>query len=93
MFITACIDAKEGRDVMILDIPGAFLHALTKEEVVMLLSGPFAKTMVFIDPERYRPYLTYDKEGVPMLHLKLNKALYGLLKPKLDFYLRLQGKL
>ena len=28
VFITAAIDSHEERDVMILDIPGAFLHAL-----------------------------------------------------------------
>ena len=35
-FITAAIDAHEDRDVMILNIPGTFLHALTKDKVIML---------------------------------------------------------
>ena len=39
VFITAAIDAHEDRDVIILDIPVTFLHALTKEEVIMLLRG------------------------------------------------------
>ena len=65
VFITACIDAFEGRDVMILDIPGAYLHALTKDEVYMLLRGPLAETMLMIDPELYRPFVTYDKRGFP----------------------------
>jgi hypothetical protein len=93
VFITAAIDANEGRDVMILDIPGAFLHALTKDEIIMLLRGPLAETMVLIDPERYRPYITYDKKGVPILYVKVNKALYGLLRSALDFYLKLRGEL
>ena len=39
VFITAAIDAHKDRDVMILDIPGAFLHALTKDKVIMLLTA------------------------------------------------------
>ena len=62
VFITVAIYAHEDRDTMVLDIPGAFLHALTKDEVIMLLRGPLAETMVLIDPERYRPYVTYDKK-------------------------------
>ena len=49
--------------------------------------------MILIDPERYRPYVTHDKKGVPILYVKMNKALYGLLKSALDFYLKLRGEL
>ena len=93
IFLTAAIDAHKDRDVMILDIPGAFLHALTKEEVIMLLRGPLTETMVLIDPERYRPYVTHDKRGVPIIYVKMKKALYGLLRLVLDFYLKLIGEL
>ena len=56
VFITAVIDTHEDRDVMILDTPGAFLHVLIKDEVIMLLRGPLAETIVLIDP-----YVTYNK--------------------------------
>ena len=51
-FITCAIDAKEDRDVMVVDLPGAFLHALrragaTKKQLLMVLRGPLAETMVF----------------------------------------------
>ena len=93
VFITAAIDAHKNRDVMILDIPGAFLHALTKDEAIMLLRGPLAETMVLIDPEQYPPYVTYDKKIVPILYVKMNKALYGLLRSALDFYPKFRGEL
>ena len=67
VFIKTAIYAHEDRDVMILDIPGVFLHALTKYDVIILLRGPLAETMVLIDPERYHLYVTYDKKGVPIL--------------------------
>ena len=75
VFITAAIDAHKDRDVMILDISGAFLHALTKDKVIMLLRGPLAQTMILLDPERYRPHVTHDKKGAPMLYVEMNKAL------------------
>ena len=69
------------------------MHALTKDEVIMLLRGPLAETMVLINPEKYRPYMTHDKKRVPILYVNMNKALYGLLKSALDFYLKLRGEL
>ena len=39
IFITAAINASENRDIMILNILGAFLRALTKDKVIMLLGG------------------------------------------------------
>ena len=37
VFITAVIDATEGRDVAYYDIPGAFLHSDTDEDITMIL--------------------------------------------------------
>ena len=37
--ITSAIEAHEERDVEIIDIPGAFLHVLTDEDIYMLLRG------------------------------------------------------
>ena len=39
VFITAVIDAHEGRDVACFDIPGAFLHAESNEDTTMVLKG------------------------------------------------------
>ena len=97
-FITCAIDAKEGRDVMVVDLPGAFLHALrqaggTKKQLLMVLRGPLAETMVLLDPTLYRPFITHDKNGVAVLYVEMDKALYGLLESALDFYLKLSGEL
>jgi hypothetical protein len=78
---------------MILDIQGAFLHALTKDEVILFLRGPLVGMMVLLDPERYRPHAIHDKKGVLVLYIKMNKALFGLLRSALEFYIKLQGKL
>ena len=37
IFMTGVVDAKEGREVAILDIANAFLHAENDERILMLL--------------------------------------------------------
>ena len=49
--------------------------------------------MVRVDPELYQKYFTTSPWGQPMLHVKLNKALYGLLRSVLLFYKMLVSKL
>jgi hypothetical protein len=76
-----------------MDIPGAFLQADNDEFVVMLLRGKLAEMMVKIDPSLYRKYIFVGKGQQPMLYVKLNKALYGLLRSALLFYKKLVGEL
>ena len=59
----------------------------------MLLRGKLTELMVKIDPGLYRKYVTMSARGQPMLFVKLNKALYGLLRSVLLFYNKLVGEL
>jgi len=93
LLITAAIDGYEGRDVCTMDIPGAFLQADNDEFVLMLLRGKLAEMMVKIDPSLYRKYVFMGKGQQPMLYVKLNKALYGLLRSALLFYKKLVSEL
>jgi hypothetical protein len=43
VFITAVINAHEGQDVACFDIPGAFLHADSDEDITMVLKGRLAE--------------------------------------------------
>ena len=70
----------------IIDIPGAFFHALNDEEIYMLLRGPLAELMVMVDPYFYSQYITYDSKGHALVYVKMNKSLYVLLKSALQFY-------
>ena len=76
-----------------LDIANAFLQADNDETVNMLLRGKLAEMMVRIDPALYREYVTYSANGVPMLYVRLSKALYGMLRAALLFYKRLRSTL
>ena len=92
VFVSAAIDAKENREVVTIDIPGAFLHAINDNYVVMRMDGRIAKLMAKTDPKLYRKYLTDEKQK-KVLYLRLQKALYGMLKSALLFYRKLISEL
>jgi len=92
VFVTAAIDAKENREVVTIDIPGAFLHATNDDYVVMRMNGMLAELMANMDPKLYRKYLT-GKKGKEVLYLCLRKALYGMMKSALIFYRKLISEL
>ena len=43
--ITSATEAHEERDVAIIDISGIFVHALTDEEIYMILCGTDDRTL------------------------------------------------
>jgi hypothetical protein len=61
VFITSTIDAKEGRKVVTIDIPGAFLHANNDDYVIIKMVGMLTKLMVKTNPRLYRQYVVLEK--------------------------------
>ncbi len=92
VFVTAAIDARENREVVTVDIPGAFLHATNDDYVVMRMNGTLAKLMAKTDPKLYRKYLT-DEKGKKVLYVRLQNAFYGMMKSALLFYRKLISEL
>ena len=96
--LTSVIDAEEGREVAVIDIPNAFIQTdnekLSEDHPtdLMKVSGELAKILVEVDPTTYGPYLTEEK-GVPVIYLKVIKAIYGQIKSVLLFYRRLRRDL
>ena len=86
VFMTAMIDASEGRDIAVVDIPGAYLHADMDELVIVRFEGKMAEMLVLIDPKIYKPYVQVDRSGKKVLYAKLRKALYGCLRSGLLFW-------
>ncbi|KAL7518066.1 hypothetical protein ACHAWX_002924 [Stephanocyclus meneghinianus] len=84
--ITAAIDAKEGRDDAVIDLPCAFLHADMDDLVVMVLCGGLAELMAVVASEIYRKYITYGEDGKAILYVTLQKASYRTVKAALLFY-------
>jgi hypothetical protein len=82
VFLTLMIDAKENREVAMINIPGAFLHADNKDYVIMKMVGTLLELMVKTNPNMYRQYVVLEK-GRSVLYLRLQKALYGMMKSAL----------
>ncbi len=85
IFIQATVYAHENRDVATCDIPGAFLQADNPDYVLMRLNGILAELMVKVAPSLYRKYLTTNAKGKSVLYVKLEKAVYGMMKSALLF--------
>ncbi len=89
-FITATIAAAEKRKVRCYDVPSAFVNTDVDEDVIMVLKGELAEMMIQIAPEVYRRYVTVDRKGTKVFYVKLQKALYGLMRASLLFYRKLR---
>jgi KUP system potassium uptake protein len=80
------IDAFEGRDVAIFDIPGAYLNADMPDDkfVLLKLEGEFVHVMCEVNPE-YKEDVRQE-HGKPVLYLRVLKALYGCIESALLWY-------
>ena len=90
LILSCTIDAKEGRDVAMVDVPNAFLHSLLPkdQQVILKIMGSLAEILVSIAPRIYRKYVVM-KNGQKILYVRLKKVLYGLLQAALLFYKKL----
>jgi hypothetical protein len=86
VFLTVVVDAYEECNAACFNIPGAFLHSDSDEDITMILKGRLAELMVQVAPNLYRKYISVDKKGMAILYIKMQKAIYGLLRSALLFY-------
>ena len=91
--MTGVIDAHERRHVAVADVENAFLQSDNDQRIIMAIRGKTAELLVRMNASLYRPYIWYTKKGVTMLYVKINKALYGMLRAALLFYRKLRGDL
>jgi hypothetical protein len=92
VFLTTVIDALEGRDVAVLDIPGAFMQADMDELVHVRFTGKMVELLMEIDPSMYGPCVV--KEGKEtVMYVELLKALYGTVRAARLFWEKLTAKL
>ena len=52
----------------------------------MVLKGRLAELMVQVTQNLYRKYITVNRKGMAIHYVKMQKALYGLLRSALLFY-------
>jgi Reverse transcriptase (RNA-dependent DNA polymerase) len=96
ILLTATIEAKEGRDVMTVDIPNAFvqtdMESTDGERIMMKIKGPLVDMLVAMDAETYQHFVVYEGK-VKVLYVQVLKALYGMLQSSLLFYKKLKKDL
>eukprot|EP00934_Nitzschia_sp_Nitz4_P007040 Nitzschia sp. Nitz4//scaffold878_size764//131//703//NITZ4_009335-RA/size764-processed-gene-0.2-mRNA-1//-1//CDS//3329559307//7030//frame0 len=92
VFLTAVIDAKEGREVAVVDVPGAFMQADMDELVHVRLVGPVVDMLMEIDAGYYGQFIGQER-GQRVIYVKLLKALYGTLRAARLFWELLVEKL
>lgn len=86
VFLILTIAAKEGRDVIVMEISGAFLQTELKDERIHVrFTGRMAELLVMIDPKLYRPHVIMENNK-PVLYAELKRALYGMLHSALRFW-------
>ena len=70
VILTATIDALERRDVVVVDITGAYLSAGMDNNVHVVFRGMLVELMVAANPELYRTFVLYDTgQAVLYVHL------------------------
>jgi hypothetical protein len=89
VILTCIIDAEEGRDVAVIDIPNAFIQTRVEDEKDMAfikIRGVLVDILVEIAPDVYGPYVSKDKKGVKQLLVQCQNALYGTMVASLLYY-------
>ena len=91
--LTCVMEAKENRDIAIIDIPNTFVQAdWTGEKLIIKLRGRLAELMVRTSPTLYLEYVTIEN-GKAVLYLEILKVIYECLQSALLFYLKLKKDL
>ena len=66
-----------------MDIPGTYLYVINNKFIIIHLRGKIVEMMVRVNPQLYQKYVMVTAKGEHILYVKLNKALYSLLKSTL----------
>ena len=83
------INALEGRDVTVVDIPNAFIQTHVEKEqdmVIIWMHGVLVDILLEIAPEVYKPFVHINKKGVKQLLLQCHNAIYGTMLTSLLYY-------
>jgi Reverse transcriptase (RNA-dependent DNA polymerase) len=89
VLLSCIIDAQEGRDVAVIDIPNAFIQTRIEDEgdmAIIKLRGVLVDILVTIAPDVYKSYASTDRKGIRQLVVRCKNALYGTMVASLLFY-------
>ena len=97
VLLSAVINAEEGRDVAVTDIPNAFIQTELPEwdeggnRTIMKIRGVLVEILCNMD-KSYEEYVMYE-QGEKVLYVQIIKAIYGLLVSALLFYKKFRASI
>ena len=89
VLLTWIVDAEEGRDVAVVDIPNAFIQTKIEDEAdmaIIKLRGILVDMLLDIAPKVYQPFFITDKSGTKQLIVQCKNAIYGTMVASLLYY-------
>jgi hypothetical protein len=89
VLLTSIVDADEGRDIAIIDIPNAFIQTRVEEKkdrVIIRIRGVVVDWLTKIAPEVYNKFVSQDKKGDKTLLVECMNAIYGTMVAGLLYY-------
>jgi Reverse transcriptase (RNA-dependent DNA polymerase) len=89
VLLTCIIDAEEGRDVAVVDIPNAFIQTKIENEsdmAIIKLRGILVDMLLDIAPNTYQPFVTTSKAAEKQLIVQCKNAIYGTMVASLLYY-------
>jgi hypothetical protein len=89
VLLLCIINAEEGRDVTVIDIPNTFIQVQVEDEgdmAIIKIRGVLVDILVQIAPDVYKSYVTTDKKGMKQLLVQCQNALYGTMVASQLYY-------
>jgi hypothetical protein len=96
VLLTCIVDAEEGRDVAVIDIPNAFIQTRVEDDkdmAIIKIRGVLVDMLLDIAPEAYKPFVTTDKKGTKQLIVQCQNAIYGTMVASLLYYRKFRKSL
>ena len=97
-FLTATVDAYEGRYIMVMDVPNAFIQTnmppnkYSEERVIVKIIGVLVDMLLELDSETYSKNMVFEN-GKKVIHVVVLREIYGMLVAALLFYNKFCGYL
>jgi hypothetical protein len=96
VLLTSIVDAREGRDVAVVDIPNAFIQTKVddaKDCVIIQITGVIVDWLVKVEPKVYASYVAANSKGVNSLLVECYNAIYGTMVAGLLYYHKFSSSL
>lgn len=88
LFLLSCVFASEERHVVTIDIEGAYMHGIMKNDVYMKIDGKCVDVLMHNYENIYDGYVSHNR-----LYVRLSRALYGTIDAAKIWYDTISSKL